>query len=172
MTINNASIFCKFSKQINVKFSAEYRAPDFPWNVKYTLHFRIFQIFQILRRFSSQWIFPQIFRSRTGSADFPYCGNFPQIFRVKFSRFSARFSALRDPPDFPLIFPLARFSASPPACQVFRTKKDWIFPVLYCLDKVCIFQFAALDTFLFKHIQIFKSAFNVSSSACHSLCGI
>ena len=39
--------------------------------------------------------------------DFPCSGNYPQIFRVKFSRFSARFSALHDPPDFPLIFPLA-----------------------------------------------------------------
>ena len=94
---------------------------------RFSADFPIFpQIFQIFRRFSSQWIFPQIFRSCTGSADFPDfpdCGNFPQIFRVKFSRFSARFSALQDPPDFPQIFPLARFSASPPASQVFRTKK-------------------------------------------------
>jgi len=81
--------------------------PDFP------IFPQIFQIFQILRRFSSQWIFPQIFRSCTGSADFPDfpdCGKFPQIFRVKFSRFSA----LQDPPDFPQIFRLPDF---PPVRQ-------------------------------------------------------
>ena len=109
--------------------------PDFPVNSDFPPDFPDFpdspQIFQFFRRFSSQWIFPQIFRSCTGSADFPDfpdCGNFPQIFRVKFSRFSA----LQDPPDFPVNpdFPLAaelarfsRFSASPPASQVFRTKK-------------------------------------------------
>ena len=112
---------------------------------KLTLNFPQNIVHQIFHRMSNILYipdfpdFPQIFRSRTGSADFPdfpYCGNFPQIFRVKFSRFSARFSALRDPPDFPLIFPLARFSASPPACQVFRTKKGLDFSSPFLINNL------------------------------------
>ena len=136
-------IFVKFSRQISVKFSMRYRQVFrfSRFSARLSALFQFSQIFQSIQFF-------QIFRSCTGSADFPdflYCGNFPQIFRVKFFRFSA------SPPSFPMFgifqmfkryfprqvfrmdpdFPLARFSASPPASQVFRTKKrTGNFPVL------------------------------------------
>ena len=118
-------LYCKFSRQISVKFSAEYRTPDFPWNVKYTLHFQIFQIFRRFSNFSAD--FPQLYRIRRFSrfsrlrkfsADFPR--QVFQIFRFTGSaRFSADFSACQifrqsasksSFPDFPPDFPCAEFS--------------------------------------------------------------
>ena len=110
-------------------------ALNFPQNIAHQIFHEMSNIlyipdFPVNPDFPDFPIFPQIFRSCTGSADFPdfpCSGNYPQIFRVKFSRFSMfwifqifRFTGSA---DFPQIFPLARFSASSPASQVFRTKK-------------------------------------------------
>ena len=96
-----------FHEMSNILYIPDF--PDFPVNgffrrfsaaVQDPQIFQIFQTAEIFRRFSAS-SFP----------DFPLY-RIRQIFR--------RFFRL---PDFPQIFPLARFSASPPACQVFRTKK-------------------------------------------------
>ena len=112
---------------------------------KLTLNFPQNIVHQIFHEMSN---ILYIFSFSRFSADFPVNGFFrrfsaavqdPQIFQISHVLETIRRFSASSFPDFPLYrirrfsadFPLARFSASPPASQVFRTKKglDFSSPV-------------------------------------------